>query len=140
MRIIAFIENEEVIKRILKHLDLWDVKPRPPPPMPKAQPLYTKPWIDYSESQDAPSDNGLGHCAWESLKAFLQIAVPEQAATPGAGIAIQTFGDFLNFNPHCHILCEAGRFLESGAFKVDTGISHGGDGKDRSAQSAQDPS
>ena len=31
MRIIAFIEDKEVIKKILKHLGLWDVKPRPPP-------------------------------------------------------------------------------------------------------------
>ncbi|MFZ3115927.1 MAG: hypothetical protein WA133_02490 [Syntrophales bacterium] len=23
---------------------------------------------------------------------------------PGAVIAVQTFGDFLGFNPHCHIL------------------------------------
>jgi len=61
MRIIAFIENEEVIKRILKHLDLWDVKPRPPPRSAQAQPTYTEPWIDYSDSQDAPSDNGHYH-------------------------------------------------------------------------------
>jgi len=31
MRIIAFIKDEEVIKKIPKHLGLWDVKPRPPP-------------------------------------------------------------------------------------------------------------
>ncbi len=37
---------------------------------------------------------------------------------PGAVIAIQTFGDFLNFNPHCHVLCTDGVFYESGSFKV----------------------
>ena len=26
MRVIAFIEDSDVIKKILKHLDLWDVK------------------------------------------------------------------------------------------------------------------
>jgi len=31
MRIISFIEDEEIIKKILKHLDLWDVRPKPPP-------------------------------------------------------------------------------------------------------------
>ena len=40
----------------------------------------------------------------ESLKLFLQEAVPENDLIPGAVIAIQTFGDFLGFNPHCHIL------------------------------------
>jgi hypothetical protein len=42
----------------IKHLGLWEVKPRPPPRMAKSQPLYTEPHIDYSDSQDAPSDNG----------------------------------------------------------------------------------
>jgi hypothetical protein len=36
----------------------------------------------------------------------------------GAVIAIQTFGDFLNFNPHCHVLCTDGTFFGSGSFKV----------------------
>jgi len=31
MRILAFIENPEIIKEILKHPDLWDLKARPPP-------------------------------------------------------------------------------------------------------------
>jgi hypothetical protein len=31
MKIIAFIEDEKVIKKILKHLGLWEVKKRPPP-------------------------------------------------------------------------------------------------------------
>ena len=31
MRVIAFIEDEDVIRKILKHLDLWDVKRKPPP-------------------------------------------------------------------------------------------------------------
>jgi hypothetical protein len=43
----------------VKHLGLWEVKPRPPPRMAKAQPTYTEPWIDYSDSHDAPSGNGL---------------------------------------------------------------------------------
>ena len=31
MRILAFIEDEEVIKKILKHLGLWERKARLPP-------------------------------------------------------------------------------------------------------------
>jgi hypothetical protein len=29
MRVIAFIEDPDVIKNTLKHLDLWNVKPKP---------------------------------------------------------------------------------------------------------------
>jgi hypothetical protein len=31
MKIVSFIEGEEVIEKILRHLGLWDVKARPPP-------------------------------------------------------------------------------------------------------------
>ena len=31
MRILVFIEDEEVIEKILKHLGLWDLKVKPPP-------------------------------------------------------------------------------------------------------------
>ncbi len=30
MRIISFIEDEQLVKKILKHLDLWDVRRKPP--------------------------------------------------------------------------------------------------------------
>ena len=33
-------------------------------------------------------------------------------------IAIQTFGDFLGFNPHCHIICTDGCFYGNGMFRV----------------------
>ncbi len=33
-------------------------------------------------------------------------------------IAIQTFGDFLGFNPHLHILISDGCFSENGLFTV----------------------
>jgi hypothetical protein len=36
---------------------------------------------------------------------FFKETVPENGAVPGAVIAIQTFGDFLGFNPHLHVLC-----------------------------------
>ena len=31
MKILSFIEDPEIIKKILKHFDLWDVRPRSPP-------------------------------------------------------------------------------------------------------------
>ena len=38
----------------------------------------------------------------------------------GAVIAIQTFGDFLGFNPHCHVLCTDGGFYGKGMFRVSS--------------------
>ena len=44
--------------------------------------------------------------------------MPEKNPLPGAVIAIQTFGDFLGFNPHCHVLVTDGCFYGSGMFRV----------------------
>ena len=41
----------------------------------------------------------LSRSARETLKEFLQEAVPENNAVPGAGIAIHSFGDFLGWRP-----------------------------------------
>jgi len=54
MRIIAFIEDPEVIKKILKHLDLWNLKSRPPPRA-DAPPNNIELHLDYSDSQLPPS-------------------------------------------------------------------------------------
>ena len=52
------IEDEDVIKKILKHLGLWDQKARPPPKAnsPSMTPEYQ---IDYTDSQLPVSDNFL---------------------------------------------------------------------------------
>jgi len=60
----------------------------------------------------------LSRCAWESLKEFFQEATPEEDAVPGAVVAIQSFGDFLGFNPHCHILSTDACFYGNGMFRV----------------------
>jgi len=54
MKIIAFIEQEEVVKKIFKHLGLWEVKSRPPPKIhsPPGD-LHT----DYCDSQIPPWDD-----------------------------------------------------------------------------------
>ena len=44
--------------------------------------------------------------------------VDENESVPGASIAIQTFGDFLGFNPHTHVLISDGCFYGEGTFKV----------------------
>ena len=31
MKVVSFIEDEQLVKKILKHLNLWDVKRKPPP-------------------------------------------------------------------------------------------------------------
>ena len=56
MKIISFIENEEVIKKILKHLGLWEVKARPPP---RANASPPDAHIDYSDSQVPPCEDYL---------------------------------------------------------------------------------
>jgi len=58
MRIFAFIEDEDVIKKILKHLGMWDQKARPPPKVnaPPTAPEYD---IDYTDYKAPVSDNYL---------------------------------------------------------------------------------
>ena len=61
MRIISFIEDEEVIKKIkkiLKHLGLWDVKARPPP-RDSASPKSPEYSMDCTDSQPPVSDTWL---------------------------------------------------------------------------------
>jgi hypothetical protein len=53
MRIIAFIEDPEVINKILKHLDLWNLKARPPPRA-NAPPNNIEPHLDYSHRGVGP--------------------------------------------------------------------------------------
>jgi len=60
----------------------------------------------------------LSRCGWETLKEFYQFVIDEDDAVPGAAVAIQSFGDFLGFNPHCHILVTDGCFYGEGRFRV----------------------
>ena len=58
MRVISFIEDQDVIKKILKHLGLWEVKPRPPPKA-TGPPKPVEHHIDYPISQIPVSDKWL---------------------------------------------------------------------------------
>ncbi len=58
MRVISFIEDQDVIKKILNHLGLWEVKPRPPPRA-TGPPKPVDHHIDYSMSLLPVSDKWL---------------------------------------------------------------------------------
>jgi hypothetical protein len=47
MRVIAFIEEKAVIRKILEHLKLWlEPEPRPPPAVPEQVDLQYVPFFD----------------------------------------------------------------------------------------------
>jgi hypothetical protein len=54
MKIIAFIEQEDLIRKILKYLGLWKVKSRPPPKIHSPPGVF---YTDYSDSQIPPWDD-----------------------------------------------------------------------------------
>ncbi len=56
MRIIDFIEDEQLVKKILKHLNLWDVN-RKPPARANSPPPET--FITYDDSPSPGADNYL---------------------------------------------------------------------------------
>ena len=53
MRIISLIDDAEIIKKILKHLGLWDVKHKPPA---RANGPPTESFIIYDESSSLRAD------------------------------------------------------------------------------------
>ncbi len=52
----------------------------------------------------------LSQCAWKVLNLYLTQAVPYDDAKVGAAVAVQSFGDFQNFNSHLPVLCTDGCF------------------------------
>ena len=67
MKILSFIEDPEVIKKILKHLGLWDIKARPPPKATATPPNLP---IDCSDSQVPPCDDYLFHDPKYPIEAY----------------------------------------------------------------------
>lgn len=67
MRIISFIEDQEVIKIILKYLGLWLVKKKPSPRA-NAPPVHIH--LDYSDSQIPPCEDHLNSDANYSIQAY----------------------------------------------------------------------
>ncbi len=60
----------------------------------------------------------LSKCAWSVISAYLKSTMMDNDAVPGASIAVQTYGDFLNFNPHLHAIVSDGCFLKDGSFQA----------------------
>lgn len=57
-------------------------------------------------------------CAWNVIKKYLKPSIPDNDAVPGTSIAVQTYGDFLNFNPHLHAIVSDGCFSYGGYFHM----------------------
>jgi len=58
----------------------------------------------------------LSQRAWKVLSAYLNVGISYTDAVPGGVIAVQTFGDFQNFNPHLHIIATDGCFYGNDSF------------------------
>ncbi len=49
------------------------------------------------------------------ITAYLKSTVLDKDSVPGASIAVQTYGDFLNFNHHLHAIVSDECFLKDAA-------------------------
>ncbi len=56
------------------------------------------------------------------IKRYLKSCVVDNDAVPGASIAVQTYEDFLNFNPHLLAIVSDGCFSKDGAFHMTPGF------------------
>jgi hypothetical protein len=54
--------------------------------------------------------------SWKVLSAYLKQPVPFDDAVPGAAIAVHSFGDFVQFNPHLHLIVTDGCLSNNGTF------------------------
>ncbi|MBT8358850.1 MAG: transposase zinc-binding domain-containing protein, partial [Deltaproteobacteria bacterium] len=60
----------------------------------------------------------LSQCDWKVLNLYLMQAAAYDDAKAVATVAVQSFYDFQNFNPHLHVLATDGCFYGNGSFKV----------------------
>ena len=67
----------------------------------------------------------LSRCAWKVLNLYMTQTVTYDDAKAGGAVAVQSFGDFQNFNPHLHVIVTDGCFYKKDGFMVcpppDTG-------------------
>lgn len=57
---------------------------------------------------------------WKLLSKFILASTDSDVtsdARPGAVMSIQTFGEQVNFNPHIHVICADGCFLDDGSIR-----------------------
>ncbi|MBA4367062.1 MAG: IS91 family transposase, partial [Desulfobacterium sp.] len=72
----------------------------------------------FYESSSTDINVKLSRCAWKILSVYLKHSLIDNNANPGAVIAVQTFGDFQNFNPHLHIIATDSCFTGNRTFQV----------------------
>ncbi|WP_291460341.1 hypothetical protein [Desulfobacula sp.] len=65
----------------------------------------------------------LSICGWKVISAYLKSAVRHDGAVPGASNAVQTYGDFQNFNPHLHAIVSDGCFIDDKDFRMAPGFT-----------------
>ena len=58
----------------------------------------------------------LSRISWETVRDYYRGTCIKEGGNPAAVAVIQTFGDFLSFNPHIHILAADGCFCGDGFF------------------------
>ena len=58
----------------------------------------------------------LSRISWETVKDYYISTCRKNGSNPAAVAVIQTFGDYLSFNPHMHILAADGCFGSDGFF------------------------
>jgi hypothetical protein len=63
----------------------------------------------------------LSRCSWKVLSAYLKQLVACDDSVPGAAIAVHTFGDFVQFNPHLHLIATDGSFSGKATFTKGPG-------------------
>jgi hypothetical protein len=65
----------------------------------------------------------LSKCAWKVLRTYFNLAALYSDIVPGASIVVQTYGDFLNVNPHLHTVMADGYFFDDNSFRVALRLS-----------------
>ena len=60
----------------------------------------------------------LSRISWEIIKDYYKHTCRKTESSPVAVAVIQTFGDYLSFNPHMHILAADGCFSDDGFFYI----------------------
>lgn len=60
----------------------------------------------------------LYHAAHSAIAAWLRQRTGQPTGQPGLVVAVQTFGDFLFWHPHVHVLAAAGVFAPNGDFHL----------------------
>ena len=60
----------------------------------------------------------LSRISWEVVGDYYRSTCRKDEANPAAAVVIQTFGDYLSFNPHMHIQAADGCFSGDGFFYV----------------------